>query len=174
MNNFFLLFYIFSYLSYIYFLFDTRLFLFSSFKQSFAATFGGKTSEQSEELRTRLSKEGSGPSDWKDAMRGYKNSYNHKLPDHAFYDQLAALNWEHRRSMKDSPIVLFVGAMTVGKGIQTLICSFGALLSDYPDAQLLLIGSGSYREVLEGLVHALTTNNMPLLDYIVNNGGKKF
>ena len=56
------------------------------------------------------------------------------------------------------------------QGIQTLICSFGALLATYPDAQLILIGSGSYREVLEGLVHALTTNNVPLLDYIVEYG----
>ena len=136
--------------------------------ESFSATFGGKTAEQSQQLCVQLA--AGGPEEWKAAMRSYKNSYNHKLPDVEFYNQLASLNWEHRRSIKDSPIVLFVGAMTVGKGIQTLICSFGALLEEYPDAQLIIIGSGSYREVLEGLVYALTTNNVPLLDYIVAHG----
>ena len=136
--------------------------------ESFNSTFGGKAATQSAALRTQLSS--GGEHEWREAMRGYKNAYNHKLPDVEFYSQLAGLNWEHRRSIKDSPVVLFVGAMTVGKGIQTLICSFGALLNEYPDAQLIIIGSGSYREVLEGLVFALTTNNVPLLDFIVNHG----
>lgn len=136
--------------------------------ESFSSTFGGKTKSQSEELCLQLSK--GDQNEWREAMRSYKNAYNHKLPDVEFYSQLASLNWEHRQSIKDSPVVLFVGAMTVGKGIQTLICSFGALLNEYPDAQLIIIGSGSYREVLEGLVFALTTNNVPLLDFIVNHG----
>ena len=57
--------------------------------ESFASTFGGKTIKQTIELREQLSAIGSGPNDWCEAMRSYKNSYNHKLPDHAFYDQLA-------------------------------------------------------------------------------------
>ena len=138
--------------------------------ESFSSTFGGKTPEQSQELIAALGREGSGPSDWKKAMRAYKTAYNHKLPDRAFYKQLAALPWGHRVSVGAAPIIMFLGAMTVGKGIQTLITSFAIALDTYPGANLVIVGSGSYREVLEGLVFALSTGNERLLDFIVDEG----
>ncbi len=138
--------------------------------ESFSATFGGKTAAQSAELRAALAAPSAGPAEWKKAVRGYKTLYNHKLPDAEFYTQLAALPWGHRASVAQSPIVMFLGAMTVGKGIQTLVCSFAETLDVYPGAHLVLIGSGSYREVLEALVFALSTGNGRLLDYLVAEG----
>ena len=138
--------------------------------ESFASTFGGKTPEQAQELVAALGRAGSGPTDWKRAMRAFKTAYNHKLPDRAFYSQLAALPWGHRATVGAAPIIMFLGAMTVGKGIQTLISSFAVTLDTYPGAHLVIIGSGSYREVLEALVFALSTGNEGLLDYIVAEG----
>lgn len=138
--------------------------------ESFASTFGGKTVEQSAELTQLLTNSDAGPEQWTAAMRGYKSAYNHKLPDVAFFDQLQRLPWGHRGNVSDAPAILFVGAMTVGKGIQTLIVSFALMLEQCPNANLIIIGSGSFREVLEALVIALTTGNVPLLDFIVANG----
>lgn len=50
------------------------------------------------------------------------------------------------------PVILFVGALTVGKGLQSLICALPIIYKTYPFAQLIIIGAGSFREELEAFI----------------------
>ena len=132
----------------------------------FSDMFNGKTPQQRDELRARLLADGAGPAEWHAAVRGYKTSYTHKLPDTDFGDQLTALPW----AATDAPVLLFLGALTVGKGVQTLITAFASLLEASPQAHLVIIGSGSYREVLEALTVALAEGHDALLDFLIAHG----
>lgn len=118
---------------------------------------GGKTPAQRDELRAALD------AGAVDATRAYWDAYPHKLSDADLPAQLQAIPERH-------DLLLFVGAMTYGKGIQSLIAAMPAVLSRRPDTHLLLVGSGTYREVLEGLTHALVTGNESLFDEIVARG----
>ena len=64
------------------------------------------------------------------------------------------------------PIILFVGALTVGKGLQSLICSLPDIYKTHPGAQLVIIGAGSFREILEAFIYALANNDQLLLRYL--------
>ena len=77
---------------------------------------------------------------------------------------MASLPWGRGR------MALFVGALTVGKGLQSVIAAWPRVLQQVPDAHLVIVGSGSYREVLEGLVHAIAAGDAKLLDALVESG----
>jgi len=94
------------------------------------------------------------------AVTEYRDNYDRKLPDKDLAKKLAAIPWEKNRTL------LFVGALTAGKGLHNLI----AALPHVPDTRLIIVGSGGYREVLEALVHAITTNNQPLFDHLAQHG----
>ena len=97
------------------------------------------------------------------ATTHYYKAYNNNLPDHDLAEHLKLIPWEQK-------ILLFVGALTVGKGIQSLIVALPFILKQQPDIHLLIVGSGAYREVLEGLVYAISTKNASLLDGLVARG----
>ncbi|MFH1132383.1 MAG: glycosyltransferase family 4 protein [Pseudomonadota bacterium] len=118
---------------------------------------GGKTPAQKNELRMALD------SGNISAMRAYWNAYDHELPDEDLPQTLD-------RIPMDDDLVLFVGAMTYGKGVQSLIAAMPAILAQRPKTHLILVGSGTYREVIEGLVHSLQTQNEELFDRIVVTG----
>lgn len=119
---------------------------------------GGKTPAQSAELCQRLS---AGDID---AAVAYKDAYLHDRPDADAAEHLARIPWASGK------ILLFVGALTVGKGLHSLIASLPALLRRVPDAHLVIIGSGAYREVLEGLVHAISSGDDRLLETLTARG----
>jgi glycosyltransferase involved in cell wall biosynthesis len=118
---------------------------------------GGKTAEQRAELR-RLLDGGE-----IDAVRRYRDAYDHGLPD----DDLPAMM---ERIPSGDDLLLFVGALTCGKGVQSLIAAMPAILEKNPSAHLLIVGSGSYREVLEALTHALDNGDEELFDRLVSAG----
>ena len=66
----------------------------------------------------------------------------------------------------DQPILLFVGALTVGKGLQSLICALPDIYKTHPGTQLVIIGAGSFREVLEAFIYSLAKNDQLLLRYL--------
>lgn len=98
------------------------------------------------------------------AVTSYRSAYAADEADEDAADTLRAVPWESGR------VVLYVGALTVGKGVQSLIAAWPAVMAAAPDAHLVIVGSGSYREVLEGLVHSLATGNENLLDHLVMHG----
>ncbi|TXH43107.1 MAG: glycosyltransferase [Actinobacteria bacterium] len=128
--------------------------------QSFAATEpgGGKTQGLSAELGARLD-DGELA-----AVLDYREAYAHELPDDDVAQRMTSLPWGRGR------MALFVGALTVGKGLQSVIAAWPRVLQQVPDAHLVIVGSGSYREVLEGLVHAIAAGDAKLLDALVESG----
>ena len=118
---------------------------------------GGKTPELSEELRTRLH------GGEVEVTREYHNRYDHSLPDADLNEHLDRIPW-------DKNILLFVGALTVGKGLQSVITALPGVLRELPDTHLLIVGSGAYREVLEALVYAISTSNRDLLLRLCSRG----
>ena len=64
------------------------------------------------------------------------------------------------------PVLLFVGALTAGKGLQSLITALPVIYKEYPHTQLLVIGAGDFRERLEALIYALANRDMELLHYL--------
>jgi glycosyltransferase involved in cell wall biosynthesis len=111
---------------------------------------GGKTPELTQELHNRLENADI------QATRDYWNAYNHSLPDADLNAHLQRIPWNQH-------ILLFVGALTAGKGIQSLLTALPRVLTEHPDTHLVIVGAGAYREVLEALVYAISSGNKDLL-----------
>ena len=87
-----------------------------------------------------------------------------RAPDADAAERLLSVDW------KNSQVALFVGALTVGKGMQSVIAALPAVLQKVERAHLIVVGSGAYREVLEGLVHLIATSNEAMLERMVAQG----
>ncbi len=119
---------------------------------------GGKTVAQSRELVERLER------GELDAVTRYCGAYDQAVSDEQVKEKIARIPWDEGR------VLLFVGALTAGKGIQTLLCALPAILREHSDTHLVIVGSGAYREVLEALVHANAAGRQGLFDYLVAHG----
>ena len=117
----------------------------------------GKEPRQTAELHERLATGNL------QATREYWDAYDHSRPD-------ADLNAHLRRIPWDQNILLFVGALTVGKGLQSLIAALPAVRRTAPNTHLVIVGAGAYREVLEALVFALASGNRELLSRLCARG----
>ena len=118
---------------------------------------GGKTPELTRELEARLD------NGELDAVTDYRNAYVQKLPDDNATTKLAGIDL-------DKPVLLFVGALTAGKGLQGLLCAMSMALRNNPDIQLAIVGAGAYRESLEAFIHLLSTGDRQLLDAMAAQG----
>lgn len=120
--------------------------------------FSGKTAAQSNALRASLD-----AGDF-DALHTFFGTYDQSSPDADLETKLARVPWI------DGRVLLFVGALTAGKGLQSVLAALPRVLAARPDTHLLVVGSGAYREVLEALVHAIATGNQALFDHLAKNG----
>ena len=111
---------------------------------------GGKRPNQTQELQRRLDLEGI------EATRDYWDAYNHSAPDANLNEHLLQIPWHEN-------ILLFVGALTFGKGLQSVITALPRILHNQPQTHMIIVGAGAYREVLEALVHAISSGNQSLL-----------
>jgi len=118
---------------------------------------GGRTPQEAADLFQRLALEGV-------AALEASAHFAPELPDDDVVSKLEAVSWENDQ------IVVFVGALTVGKGVQGLIAALPYVLQRAPDTQLIIVGSGRYRDVLEALVFAIATADEALLDELVARG----
>ncbi len=118
---------------------------------------GGKSAELTHELQARLDK------GELDAVTDYRNAYVQKLADDNATEKLSSIDL-------DKPLLLFVGALTAGKGLQGLLCAMSMALRNNPDIQLAIVGAGAYRESLEGFIHLLSTRDRELLDVMASQG----
>ncbi len=119
---------------------------------------GGKKRGQEEELRKRVF------AGDLEALGAYRDAYDHGLPDAQVLEKLDSIPWEEAR------ILFFAGALTAGKGVQTLIGAMPSLLAREPRAHLLLVGSGAYREVLEAFLFALAEKKKDLARTLILRG----
>jgi len=92
----------------------------------------------------------------------YDDRYTHNQVDTDVKQKLISISFS-------DPVLLFVGALTVGKGLQTLICALPEIYKSYPNMQLLIVGAGSFREVLEALIYALANSDHELLSCVIEN-----
>lgn len=97
------------------------------------------------------------------ALTDFKNLYPNKFPDADVNEKLKAVPW-------DATILLFVGAMTVGKGLQTIIAAMPGILAEIQQTYLLIAGNGAYRDVLEGFVYAIESGNKAAVMEICEHG----
>jgi len=96
-------------------------------------------------------------------VKDFRQSYNQNAVDTDAVEKLSKVDPEQ-------PVLLFVGALTAGKGLQSLICALPLILQSHDGTQLLVVGSGAYREVLEAFVFALGTGDGKLVREIVRSG----
>jgi len=64
------------------------------------------------------------------------------------------------------PVILFVGALTAGKGLQSLVAALPIIYKEYPKTQLVVIGAGDFRERLEAFIYALANRNIEIVQYL--------
>ena len=68
------------------------------------------------------------------------------------------------------PVVCFVGKLIVSKGPDLLLAAWPLVLMRHPDARLVIVGFGTYREGLELLIRALERADEQLLSRIIRYG----
>ncbi|MDQ1246376.1 MAG: hypothetical protein QG597_744 [Actinomycetota bacterium] len=119
---------------------------------------GGKTADQVAQFHRQL--------DAGDlsTIRETAAAYARELPDDGAAAALTGIPWQ------EGKVLLFVGALTGGKGLQSVIAALPAVLTQVPATHLVIVGSGTFREVLEAMVHAIATGNEALLDELVRHG----
>lgn len=98
-----------------------------------------------------------------EATRSFWDRYDHSQPDSDLPDHLKRIPW-------DQKVLLFVGALTVGKGVQSLIVALSRVLDRHPNTHLVIVGAGAYREVLEALVYAISHSDRELLTRLCAKG----
>jgi glycosyltransferase involved in cell wall biosynthesis len=67
-------------------------------------------------------------------------------------------------------IVCFVGKLIVSKGVDLLIAAWPLVLMREPNARLVLVGFGTYREGIEVLIRALEREDERLLMHVARQG----
>ncbi|MCB9413479.1 MAG: glycosyltransferase family 4 protein [Actinobacteria bacterium] len=119
---------------------------------------GGKPPELAAELVARLA------AGDLEVITEQQHAYARELPDDDVASRLAALPWE------DGKFVIFVGALTVGKGVQSVLAAWPEVIRQVPEAHLIIVGSGAYREVLEAFVRAIDAGDTGLIEHLVAHG----
>jgi glycosyltransferase involved in cell wall biosynthesis len=74
----------------------------------------------------------------------------------------------------DAPVILYVGKLIHSKGVHCLLSAFARVRRQTtPEAKLLVIGYGTFREGLETLTLALSTSNHRVVE-LLTEGGRLF
>ena len=61
---------------------------------------------------------------------------------------------------RSAPVVAFVGKLIVNKGVDLLLSAWPLVLAREPDARLVIVGFGEYRDGMERLLSALTAGDL--------------
>lgn len=96
-------------------------------------------------------------------ITNYRDRYKHDDLDRDIISKLEKID-------TSNPQILFLGSLTAGKGVQSLLCALPLIYRTYPDLQLSIIGSGAYREVLEAFVYAIANRDKDLMVYLAQKG----
>ena len=67
-------------------------------------------------------------------------------------------------------IVSYVGKLIVSKGVDLLLAAWPLVVDEVPDARLVVVGFGTYRDALERFVDALRRADLEALDEIAARG----
>ena len=75
-------------------------------------------------------------------------------------DQAAAARALARVDPDRDRIVVFVGKLIASKGVELLMAAWPLVVADHPDATLVVVGFGAFREGLEGLARDLAAGDL--------------
>ncbi len=92
------------------------------------------------------------------------NDYNDYAPDQELVEKVNSIPWE------TGNVLLFVGALTSGKGLQSVIPALPEIIHSNPDTHMVIIGGGAYREVLEALVYSISSGNKKVFLELCDKG----
>jgi glycosyltransferase involved in cell wall biosynthesis len=67
-------------------------------------------------------------------------------------------------------LVTFVGKLIVSKGVDLLVAAWPLVLASVPDAKLVVVGFGGYRDALERLLAALAAGDLPTVRGLAAEG----
>lgn len=126
--------------------------------EELATRHGGRPPELTHELETAFARHDL------DGLRTFRDRYDRSKPDADAARRLERLDFANAR------FLVFVGSLTAGKGLQSLITALPSVLASREDVHLLVVGSGSYREVLEALVYGISTADLDLLRELARRG----
>ena len=87
-----------------------------------------------------------------------------KRPDSDLETKLRGIDW------KNDEVVLYVGRLIAGKGLQSLIFALPAILEARPNARLVIVGHGPQREVIDTILWALENGEIDWLRDIADWG----
>ena len=121
----------------------------------------GKTEGESARLRDALRKWAPG-TPLAPLLHGAA-TYDPKKADDNLGAKLERIDWSR-------PTVLFVGRLIAAKGIQSVIAALPAALEARPDLQLIVVGHGPLRELMEAFIFALSEGGDELLAEILDSG----
>lgn len=137
---------------------------------------GGRSSSQDEATanlleRVRMAARTDGTMSYEDLARAIEDcqsGYRADAVDVAAADRLHAL-----ARLGEAPLALYVGKLIVSKGVDLLLAAWPLVLTEHPDAKLLVIGFGAYREGLEMLLDAIASGDLVTANWIAA-GGRAF
>jgi glycosyltransferase involved in cell wall biosynthesis len=89
-----------------------------------------------------------------------------KRPDAGAEARLATIDWAR------DEILLYVGRLIAGKGVQNIVAALPLILASNRRARLIVVGHGPLREVLEVFLWALEKGDRALGENIVRWGGE--
>jgi len=92
------------------------------------------------------------------------SDYQMKFPDVDVEVKLKNIDWSNDK------IILFVGRLITGKGIQSIIAALPLIFCQHPDTRLIIVGHGPLREVMEIFLWALQNNERELVKKIITWG----
>jgi glycosyltransferase involved in cell wall biosynthesis len=72
-----------------------------------------------------------------------------------------------------TPVIVYLGKLIHSKGVHCLLSAFARVRQAEPEARLLVIGYGTFREGLEALTVALSTGNRHVVE-LLRKGGRLF
>jgi glycosyltransferase involved in cell wall biosynthesis len=90
--------------------------------------------------------------------------YAGRQPDQDLEEKLSRVEWQNET------IILYVGRLISGKGIQLLIASLPLIFEAHPSAKVLITGHGPLREGMELFLWALQNGNAYLVEKLIQWG----
>jgi glycosyltransferase involved in cell wall biosynthesis len=124
---------------------------------------GPEEAERLREILDRFSDRGS-TEDLVGELKDLSNRYEPRRHDADAGERLGGL------LSGDAPVIIYVGKLIHSKGVHCLLSAFARVRQAEPEARLLVIGYGTFREGLEALTQALSTGDRRLGEIIAESG----
>lgn len=145
---------------------DTSLFRPDALNLSFLEELGGSLGrgpEHADALYELLESESPDTEELAEKLREISAAYDPRSPDRDAGERLSSF------LDSDAPLIIYVGKLIASKGVHSLLSAF-ARVHRRTGARLLIVGFGTFREALEALTVAMSTDNRRVLELLADGG----